>query len=157
MRIAIIVHSNTGNTWSIGETIKEKLLSKGHDVVLKKVKAQNNQEVRVNKVELIDPPSVEGFDAYVFAAPVHAFSLSGVMNYYLSQIDSLNQKPVFCFLTMAFPFRFLGGNHGLRQFVKALNDKQATLKGTQVINWTASKKRTRQIEEILAELDTKFY
>lgn len=157
MRIAIIVHSNTGNTLSVAEFIKERLLGKGHDVILEKVVARNNQEVRINNVELINSPSVKNYDAYIFAAPVHAFSLSGVMNYYLSQIDSLNQKPVFCFLTMAFPFRFLGGNHGLRQFVKALNDKQATLKGTQVINWTASKKRTRQIEEILAELDTKFY
>lgn len=153
MKIAIIVHSNTGNTWSIGETIKEKLLSKGHDVVFKKVKAQNNQEVRVNKVELIDPPSVEGFDAYVFAAPVHAFSLSGVMNFYMSQIHSLDHKPVYYFLTMAFPFRFLGGSHGLRQFAKILNDKQATLKGSKVIKWTASKKRTRLIEELIADIN----
>ena len=153
MKIAIIVHSNSGNTFSVAEEVQVKLRNIGHEVVIEKVVASNNQEVEVAKVELISKPPLEGYDAYVFAAPVHAFSLSGVMRAYLAQIIDLESKPVYYFLTMHFPFRWMGGNHASKQFSKALEKKKASIKGYSVINWGLEKKRTRQIIETVNLID----
>ena len=146
MKIALVIHSNSENTLSVAEKIKLKLLAQGHEAVIEKVSASNNQEIELNKVELTNNPDLQGYDACVFGAPVHAFSLSGVMRFYLGQIKDFEAKPVFCFVTQHFPFRCLGGNHALRQFEKALNNKNALIKGTSVVNWS-SKKRVDLIDK----------
>jgi hypothetical protein len=47
------------------------------------------------------------------------------MKAYLSKMQDLEGKPVYCFLTQHFRFRFLGGDNALKQFELALNDKSA--------------------------------
>ncbi|MDY0345196.1 MAG: flavodoxin [Bacilli bacterium] len=145
LKIAIIIHSKTGNTLSVAEKIKDKLVNLGHQVALERVTASNNDEPEVAKIELSNKPGVEGYDAYVFGAPVNGFMLSGVMRAYLAQISELGNKPVYCFLTQYFPFRWMGGNNALRQFKIALNKKSALVKGTGIVNWS-NKKRDALID-----------
>lgn len=147
MKIAIIVHSHTGNTLSVAEKIKTKLSQQTHQVVLEQVVASNNQEVELAKVNLINKPNLQDYDGYVFAGPVHGFSLSGVMRVYLAQIIDLSAKPVYFFLTMYFPFKWMGGNRSLLQFTKALSDKNAMIKGSHIIGWSNETKRNRLIDE----------
>jgi|LSQX01.2.fsa_nt_gb flavodoxin len=146
LKIAIIIHSKTGNTKSVGERIKEKLVARGHQVQLEEIVASNDEEMALAKVILTKCPESKGYDGYVFGAPVRAFSLSPIMKAYLSKMQDLEGKPVYCFLTQHFRFRFLGGDNALKRFELALNEKSARILGTNIVNWK-SKKRAQLIEE----------
>lgn len=146
LKIAIIIHSKTGNTRSVAEQIKEKLVALGHQVQLEEIVASNDEEMELTKIVLTKAPKSTDYDGYVFGAPVRAFSLSPIMKAYLSKIQDFQGKPVYCFLTQHFRFRFLGGDNALKQFELALNDKSAQILGTNIVNWK-SKKRARLIEE----------
>lgn len=141
LNIAIIVHSSTGNTFSVAEKIKEKLLNAGHQVVIEKIIASNDEEMDIGKIQLAKSPKTEGYDAFVLGAPVRAFSLSPIMRAYLSKISDLKQKPVYCYLTQHFQYRWLGGNNALKQFKKLLISKNALILGENVVNWSNEKKR----------------
>lgn len=88
MKIGIIVHSHTGNTLSVAQKIKEKLLTAGHSVNLEQVTAVNEDSVAAGKIQLKTIPDVSTYDILIFGAPVNGFSLSQVMKEYLLQIPS---------------------------------------------------------------------
>jgi len=71
MNIGIFVNSKTGNTLSVAEKLREKLLALGHTVALEKVVASNDGEMDINKIVISNPPSTQGYDLLVFAAPVN--------------------------------------------------------------------------------------
>jgi len=146
LKIAIIIHSKTGNTKSVAERIQEKLVAQGHQVMLEEIAGSDDEEMKLAKIILTKSPESEEYDGYVFGAPVRAFCLSPIMKAYLSKIQDLQGKPVYCFLTQHFRFRFLGGNNALKQFKQALNQKSALILGTNIVNWK-NKKRSQLIEE----------
>ena len=127
LKIAVIIHSKTGNTKSVAERIKEKLVARGHQVQLEEIVASNDEEMELTKIVLTKAPKSTDYDGYVFGAPVRAFSLSPIMKAYLSKIQDFQGRPVYCFLTQHFRFRFLGGDNALKQFELALNDKSARI------------------------------
>ena len=43
MKIGILVHSKTGNTYSVAEKLEERLLKEGHLVTFEKVIAENDK------------------------------------------------------------------------------------------------------------------
>ena len=50
MKIQIIIHSTTGNTLSVGDKIKDKLLKDKHKVSLDMIEASNDQEPDPSKI-----------------------------------------------------------------------------------------------------------
>ena len=148
MNIGIIVHSRTGNTLSVAKRIKESLEQKGHSVDLKRVTAINEEPAPNENVLLKDNPEISNYDAVIFGAPVHAFSLSQVMSAYLKQIPSLENKRVNCFVTQKFPFSFLGGNHSVNQMKKICVEKKAEFGNTGIVNWS-NKKREELIKNVV--------
>lgn len=151
LKIAIIIHSKTGNTLSVAEMIKTKLIAQGHQVSLERVVAQNDEEPEAGKVILTNCPQTAGYDAYVFGAPVRGFGLSSVMKAFLAKAEGIDGKPVFGFMTQHFPFRWMGGNSAIKQFIKALNNKSALIKGTSIINWS-NKKRQNLIKQTVESI-----
>ena len=146
MKIGIIVHSNTGNTYSVAEKLKEKLSAAGHSVTLQRVTAFNDQQQDVNKIQLKDIPDISTYDALIFGAPVRGFSLSAVMKAYLANAKYLKNKKTACFVTEGFPFPWMGGNRAVSQMKDACNSKGCEVCGTGVINWS-NKKRNNMIAE----------
>ena len=152
MKVGIIVHSQTGNTLMVAQKIKEKLLTAGHAVSLLKVSALNDEEGDAQKVRLKEKPDIDGYDAVLFGAPVRGFSLSPVMQAYLSQIGSLSGKKTACFLTQQFPHPWMGGNRAMKQMLAFCGGKGAAVYGTGIVNWSNAENREKLIHAVVGKL-----
>ncbi len=138
MRIGIIVHSHTGNTLQAAEELLEELRSRGHEPQLIPLQVPEDYKPGGGDVELTAMPDISDCEALVLGAPVHAFSLSAVMNRYLSRVDDLAGRPVAALITQHLPYAWLGGNRATRQLRKACTDKGGDFLGGAVINWSRS-------------------
>lgn len=155
MKIGIIIHSETGNTFSVAQKLKVGLISSGHSVSIDKVIAANDRQQDIQKINLLTIPDVSGYDAIIFGAPVRGFSLSPILAAYLSQLETLQGKKVECFVTEFFPFPWMGGNRAIRQMKNICESKAGKVIGTGIINWS-SKHRQEQIDHILERQSSLF-
>jgi len=156
MKIGIIVHSQTGHTLSVAEKILEKLTSRGHLVMIEKLTVLGEAKPGMKEIAFGTLPDLRKYDAFIFASPVEAFSLSAAMMGYLGQIPSLNSKNAACFVTQHFPYPWMGGNRSAKQMKHILVKKEATIVGTGVINWVNATKREQQISELANRFESLF-
>lgn len=96
MRILIVYTSQSGNTKKVVDLVKEQLLSRGHNVIVKNVLT-------------VTPEKVDEAELLVIGTPVHGFILFGqkpakpVREFLNSQLpDDLSNKPVIGFATYLF-------------------------------------------------------
>lgn len=154
MKVGIIVYSKTGNTLAVAERIGNQLKADGITVSVERFSAetlpQSNKPVRLTAV-----PSPNEFDAVIFGAPVQAFSLDPAMSLYFEQINAINPKNVFCFVTQHFKKPWLGGNHTMKQMLALLDKKGITAKSIGVVNWS-SEQREEQILQIMQKCSQMF-
>jgi flavodoxin len=156
MNIGIIVHSLTGNTYSVAERLMETLVEHGHSVSIEKLTAVNDKEQNIRKVKLTNIPKIDSYEALIFGAPVRGFALSPIMKAYLSHIPCIQGKKVECFVTEFFPYPWMGGNSAIKQMKEICESKGATVIKTGIVNWS-SKKRNEQISTIVENQNKVFY
>jgi len=135
MNIGIIVYSQTGNTLSVAEKLKEKLAAAGHTASLEKVTVAGGRKPGDKSFQLEAQPDPGSYDAVVFGSAVEAFSLSPVLSAYLKKVGSLQGKKVACLVTQAFPYPWMGGNRAIRQMRKLCQSKGAAVSGSGIVNW----------------------
>lgn len=155
MEIAIIVYSNTGHTLKVARRLEEALAADGHAVTLKEL--ETTERVRMSNtddVELKNNPSIEGYDALVFAAPVWGGKPASPMGRYLDQLSSLEGKKVACLATGAFP-RPLGRKQTIQKMKDICEAQGATVLGAGSVGWI-SFRRERQIAQVVDELRAAF-
>lgn len=133
MNIGIIVYSYTGNTLLASERLKERLQNSGHRVTLEAIKA-SDERPNQTKIDLTVVPDPTHYDRIILASPVRGFQVSPIMKAYLEQWPILNNKPVACFVTHAFPYEWLGGKTAIKMMSALVNKKQARLVATSIIN-----------------------
>lgn len=154
MKVGIIVYSKTGNTLTVAERISSQLEADGIAVSVGRFSAetlpQSNKPVRLTAV-----PNPNEFDAVIFGAPVQAFSLDPAMALYFEQINSINPKNVFCFVTQYFKKPWLGGNHAMKQMLALLKEKGINANPLGVVNWS-SEQREEQILQIMRQCSHAF-
>lgn len=92
MNIGIIVCSQTGNTLSVAEKLKERLTAKGHSAEIKHIKTVDTYKPGQGEVRLAEVFETSEYDGLVLASPVEGFSLCPIMKKYLSQAGSLDGK-----------------------------------------------------------------
>ncbi len=155
MKIALLIHSKTGNTLSVADKLCASLAAAGHEAEILRVSAENEDEAAKGNVTLFPVPDISGFNGYVFAAPVWGFRLSLVMQQYLTGIPALDGKKAACFVTHKLPKAFLGGNGSVRQLISALSHKGAKIAASGVINWS-SKKREAEITALVGQITKAF-
>ena len=155
MNIGIILYSETGNTYSVSQKLKEKIVKAGHSVNIERLKVIGKVHPSTKDVKFESLPDIEPYDALVFGSPVQAFSLSFAMTAYLSQIKSLLDKKVAFLVTQFFPFPWLGGNRTIGQMKKICESKGATICGAAVVNWSKPS-REKQIAEMVEKLSKLF-
>jgi len=155
MNIGIILYSETGNTYSVSQKLKEKIIKAGHSVNIERLKVIGKVHPSTKDVKFESLPDIEPYDALVFGSPVQAFSLSSAMTAYLSQIKSLLDKKVAFLVTQFFPFPWLGGNRTIGQMKKICESKGATICGAAVVNWSKPS-REKQIAEMVEKLSKLF-
>lgn len=148
MKIGIIVYSHTGNTLSVGKKLKDAFQISGHAAVMEQVTGVNEDPSSREPIQLKYSPDIAQYDVIVFGAPVHGFSLSRIMKFYLNQIPQLNGKKVMCFLTEHFPKPWMGGNQAMGQMEKAVRSKDGAIAERGIVNWTG-KQKEHQIADIV--------
>jgi NAD(P)H dehydrogenase (quinone) len=156
MKIGIIVHSHTGNTYSVAQEIKDKLAAAGHNVCLERVSASNEDAAEVGQVQLTGRPCIDEYDALIFGAPVRGFSLSPAMTAYLNQLGSISDKKTACFLTEYFPFPFMGGNQAMKQMKALCGRKGAKVCETGIVNWS-NIRRGKMVTDIAERFSSVFH
>jgi NAD(P)H dehydrogenase (quinone) len=147
MKIGIIVHSQTGNTYAVGQKILENLQAAGHTVTLERLKFTGGDQPGLKSVQLETPPKVDAYEALVFGAPVHAFALSRGMEGYLSQIPSLQGKKVACFVTKGLRFHWAGGTQAISKMKMICTSKGAQVCATGIVVW--NEQREQQIAGLI--------
>jgi flavodoxin len=140
MNIGIIVYSQTGNTLSVAQRLKEKLAAAGHSAVLEKITVAGERKQGDRAFELEASPDAKAYDAIVFGSAVEAFSLSPVLTEYLKKVESLEGKRVALLVTQQFPYPWMGGNRAIRQMRNLCQSKGATVIGSSVVNWAKSRR-----------------
>ena len=157
MKIGIIVHSQTGHTLLVGERLREKLQSDGHEVTLKRFQNTETPQgpQKPEDIKLDQIPEANGYDALIFGAWVQAFNLCPGFTSYLKQIPDFDTNNVSCFLTEQFPYKWMGGSLALSKMKKGLTGKGATIKESGVINW-GNKKREKQIDDLVARFSNQY-
>jgi flavodoxin len=151
MNIGIIVYSHTGNTLSVAEKLEEKLVKAGHAVKIEKVMADNEDQMEADKVQLRRIPDISLYDALIFGSPVRGFSLCAVMTAYLSQLGTLKEKKVFCYLTQFFPSPMMGGNRAMEQMKKICETKGGKVSEYGIVNWS-NLRRSKMISDITEKI-----
>jgi len=155
MKIGIILHSQTGNTYSVSLKLKDKLITAGHSVNIERLKVVGEVRSGTKDVKFEMLPDTEPYDVLVFGSPVQAFSLSSVMASYLTQIVSLQDKKVALLVTQFFPFPWMGGNRTAGQMKKICESKGAAVCGAEIVNWS-NPSREKRITEVVEKLSKLF-
>jgi len=147
MKIGIIVHSYTGNTYSVAEKLQEKFLAAGNEVSIEQVELVDDEEMDVKKIQIETFPDLNAYDVLIFGASVRAFSLSPAMTAYMNQIPSLQDKKIACFVTKGLPFHRTGGNQAISQMKKICESRGGTVMGTGIVIWRGN--REKEINELV--------
>ena len=158
MNIGILVHSCTGNTYSVVLKLKERLSTAGHSVIIERISPLGGKETYekdITKIRLEAQPDISTYDALILGAPVRGPSISPVMAACLVQIASLFNKKIACLVTEAFPYPWMGGNRSIAQMKKICESKGATILGTGIVNWMNSN-REKNIADTVEKLSSLF-
>lgn len=149
MKIGIIVHSYSGNTYSVAQKLQDKLSKAGHSVTVEQLKLVGGENPNSpNKViEIETSPDVSSYEAVIFGAPVRGFSLSPVMAHFLKESASLGGKKVCCFVTQFFPYPWMGGKRSVAAMKELCESKNGTVVGSGIVNWK-NKRRDEMITDL---------
>ena len=155
MEIGIIVYSQTEHTYSVAQMLKDKLVVDGHSAKLERVVLSGNVKPGDKKnIKFEIAPDVSGYDALIFGAPVHAFSLAPPMDIYMTQLPSLQDKKIACFVTKGLPFSWTGGNSAIDRMKKIVESKNGSVNLTEVLVW--GKNRNKKIGKMVQKFSSMF-
>ncbi|MDD4310349.1 MAG: hypothetical protein PHO32_08215 [Candidatus Cloacimonetes bacterium] len=153
MKIAIIVHSLSGNTRKFADSLFNRLTEDGNEVNLTQLETTipiKGGSVRQKmEISFKNLPGIAEAEVVLYGGPVWAFGASPVIVTAMQKIGSLKGKTVISFGTMGFPLKFMGGNSAIAW----MNRTAATL-GAKVLPGSICCQMMRNLDaEITAETD----
>jgi len=130
LNIGIIFHSSTGNTRALAQKIESKLIERNHSVTLRELKTDKpvKSGKQKNDFTITNLPDCADYDAILVGSPVWAFSASPVVINAIESLQNISGKIALPFVTMGFPFPFMGGTSAIRDMNKHMNQKGAILR-----------------------------
>lgn len=147
MKIAIIVHSYTGNTLAVAQKIQDRLVQAGHLAEIEQIKIKGGEQPNNPSFTIDNPLIPGGYDSYIFGAPVRGFSISPVISAYLNQISSLKDQKVACFVTKQLNSNWTGGNRAITSMKNICESKGGIVVTTGIV-FSKSKNRDAMIGEL---------
>ena len=151
MNVGIIIYSQTGNTLTVAEKMKEALIAAGHAAEIKQVTIEPREKAEM-AVKLLDAPRVKGYDAVIFGAPVQGFSLCQPMAAYLKQIESLKGKPTAAIILQGLPKKWMGGNRAFSTLRSLCLKKGADPQRIGHVNWRTEHRDAQIADAVSAAL-----
>lgn len=150
MKIGIIVYSSTNYTLRYAEYIKAVLERNDFSIELTHIKTDIPIEGGIAgsmpEYKILNLPDCSKYDIVLFGGPVWAFSANPVIMRCIEK-SSIENKCVIPFVTMAFPFPFLGGGNAMRMMRRSILKKQGrALKGSVLCRMGRTFDRTAQIK-----------
>jgi NAD(P)H dehydrogenase (quinone) len=155
MNIGIVVYSQTGNTLSVAEKLKDRLTSIGQTAAIERLTPVLANPKDPLSFRFDSLPDLSGYEALVLAAPVQGFSLCRAMLAYLPQLPALAGKKAACFVTKGFVNAWTGGNRAIASLTNAAQAKGATVCSAGFVGWM-SKHREKEIEALVEKLAKAF-
>ncbi len=154
MKIGIIVHSQTNNTYFVAQKLQEKLVEVGNEVEIKRVNIVGGNKPQGKDIKIENPPDISEYDALIFGAPVQGLSLAPAMRIYIAQMAPLQDKKVALFVTKGLRFDWTGGTRAIGQMKKICGSKGGIVYGTGIVIW--NKQRDKKIAELTEEFSRLF-
>ena len=151
MKVGIIIYSQTGNTISVAEKLREKLSKEDREVSLERISITGDSPKAGSKIVFENEPKVDPFDVIVFGAPVQGFNLAVVMKKYLEEIGDLKGKRVHLFTTKAISNKWTGGTGTIKKMKKLSEEKGAKVGETGIIFWK-EKHRENMTNEVIDKI-----
>lgn len=150
MKIGIVVYSQTGNTLSVAQKLRDKLMALGHGAAIERITLAGDpkdaKDIRFNTL-----PALDGYDALVFAAPVQAFQLCAVMKDYLPKMPLLLGRKSAVLVTKHWTSAWTGANGAMKAIAAAIGEKGGKLCGQGFVGWK-SKQRDQEVEMLTDKL-----
>jgi flavodoxin len=117
VKVAIIVHSQSGNTRKFADSLFNRFTGNGHIVNLTQLEttvpikggsARQNMDISFTNL-----PNVVDAELILVGGPVWAFGPSPVIIAAIKQLGNLKGKKVIPFICMGFPFKGMGGKSAI--------------------------------------------
>lgn len=125
MKILIVYYSLSKITKKVVEILKDRL-SENFSVDTFEIVTQPplTEKTITKKFEIISTPFLDNYDFIFIGGPVWAFGLNYPILKYLENIKDVQNKKFFLFVTMGFPFKFMGGERALKTMENIIRDKK---------------------------------
>ena len=163
VNIGILVFSSTGYTLKFAEAIAAGLEKSGHDIELTRIEtdieANEGPPSAESEYNITNLPDCSKYDIVFIGGPVWAFSACHVVLKAIEQLKGVEDKIVFPFLTMAFPFRFMGGNRAIRMIKKRIAENNGKPENGYIVCRMAhdfDKSVNKQVKRILSDIHSDF-
>lgn len=152
MNIAIIVHSQTGNTLSVAQKLRTRFEEKGHSVSLSHIKDSDSQDSSNQKpgAVFLGDELPQDSDVLIIAGWVQAFSLCQGLSNFLNTWPIIKTHQTHIFVTHHFPYAWMGGNNAISQMKSSLSKQNIVVNSAKVFNWS-NKSNLNQIDSWVEE------
>ncbi len=111
MKVAIIVHSKTGNTMKLAQKIESLLHERNYKVGLFDLQTDVSLHPGIKEFQITNLPDLSQYDIILAGAPVWAFRASPLIVKAIATVTGIEGKIFVPFVTMHFPFpNLLGGS-----------------------------------------------
>lgn len=126
MKIAIVIHTNTGRTLRVAQATRDLLEAKGHEVDLTGLRTTGTASPGflpgANNFSIKNPPDLSDCDAVIVGGPIWAFKASPViMRYLVEDVTKLKGKFALSFVTL--------WNFGAKRALAKMDEELATAGG----------------------------
>jgi NAD(P)H dehydrogenase (quinone) len=136
MNVGIFIHSQSGNTSSMGMAITMNLRAQGNEVDIQLMKTAGRLKPRMKHVEFRDDsPNMAPYDVVIFGGPIWGFTVSPVVGAFIKEIPELKGKKALCFSTSGFPTAISGARGGLKKMEMLLDGLGATVLESEPFFW----------------------
>ncbi|MEO0289301.1 MAG: hypothetical protein ABIN00_06655 [candidate division WOR-3 bacterium] len=135
MKILIVYYSLSGITKKVVEIFKEKL-EKKYSVEIFEIHTEpelSEKDLR-KEFKIVAYPSVKNFDLIIVGGPVWAFGINYPVLNFLKGLKDIQEKNFILFVTMGFPFGWMGGNRAIGIMRKIIEEKNGKVEYTFCLN-----------------------
>lgn len=114
MKIIIVYYSLSGITKKVVGIFRKKL-ERNNKVEIFEIKTDPElSEKNIRKdFKIVSFPSFENFDTIIIGGPVWAFGINHPVMNFLKGMQNVEGKNFILFVTMGFPFKWMGGSRSL--------------------------------------------
>lgn len=125
MKVAIMIYSKTGITKKLATHLYAKLKSQGKDVDLFELETDKEVNPGEMSFQITKLPDLTAYELLYVGSPVWAFHACPAIIKAINEVIGISGKKTIPFVTMHFPYPFMGGSNSLRGICKALNKRGA--------------------------------